>query len=58
MKVEIDNTISPISIPFDFGICNPTFDVEKDVGLCVCVSSFFVIMKECIKGSSKVNPLV
>ena len=40
MKVEIDNTISFISIPFDFRICNPTFDVEKDVGLCVCVSSF------------------
>ncbi len=39
-----------------FGICNPTFDVEKDVGIGVCVSSFFCYNERMHKKKVKLNP--
>ncbi|RGO16168.1 hypothetical protein DXB28_21250 [Bacillus cereus] len=38
-----------------FRICNPTFDVEKDVGLCVCVSRFFCYNERMHKRNFKIK---
>ncbi|OOQ95618.1 hypothetical protein BW898_10695 [Bacillus cereus] len=41
MNFEIEILFHLLVFRISFLICNPTFDVEKDVGLGVCVGSFF-----------------